>query len=64
MNNTLNEFKKNKINELQILSKLKDFIEFGENLGVEIDKTVKAKLLNATNEISTEKLKIDRKSVV
>ena len=46
MNNTLNEFKKNKINELQILSKLKDFIEFGENLGVEIDKTVKAKLLN------------------
>ena len=58
MNNTLNEFKKNKINELQILSKLKDFIEFGENLGVEIDKTVKAKLLNATNEISTEKLKI------
>jgi GTP-binding protein EngB required for normal cell division len=58
MESTLNEFKKHQTNELQILSKLKDFLEFGENLGVEIDNTVKTKLLNAINEISTEKLRI------
>lgn len=58
MESTLNEFKKHQTNELQILLKLKDFLEFGENLGVEIDNTVKTKLLNAINEISTEKLRI------
>lgn len=58
MENTLNEFKKQQTNELQILAKLKSFIEMGESLGVEIDKTLKIKLLNAINEVETNKLKV------
>lgn len=55
---TLNEFKKQQTNELRILSELEDFIRIGENLGVEIDNTIKIKLENAINEISTQKLKV------
>lgn len=58
MESTLSEFKRQQTNELQILSKLKSFIEKGENLGVEIDKTVKLKLLNAMSEVEANKLKI------
>lgn len=58
MESTLSEFKKQQTNELQILSKLKYFIEMGESLGVEIDKTLKIKLLNAMNEVETNKLKV------
>ncbi len=58
MESTLSEFKKQQTNELRILSKLKYFIEMGESLGVEIDKTLKIKLLNAMNEVETNKLKV------
>jgi GTPase SAR1 family protein len=58
MNTTLSEFKKQQIDELQVLSRLKHFIEIGESLGVEIDKTLKTKLLNAINEVQTNKLKV------
>jgi len=58
MESTLSEFKKQQINELQILSKLKYFIEMGESLGVEIDKTLKTKLLNSMNEVEANKLKV------
>ena len=44
MENTLNEFKNKQVKELQILEKLKKFIEVGEKLGVEIDSTIKSKL--------------------
>ena len=46
MENTLNEFKNKQVKELQILEKLKKFIEVGEKLGVEIDSTI--------NEINNE----------
>lgn len=55
---TLNEFKKQQTNELRILSELENFVRIGENLGVEIDNTIKIKLENAINEISTQKLKV------
>ena len=58
MENTLNEFKNQQVKELQILEKLKKFIEVGEKLGVEIDSTIKSKLFNAMNEVETNKLKV------
>lgn len=58
MESTLNEFKKQQTKELQILAKLKKFIEIGESLGVEIDNSLKTKLLNAINEVETNKLKV------
>jgi len=58
MENTLNEFKNQQAKELQILEKLKTFIEVGEKLGVDIDSTIKVKLLNAMNEVETTKLKV------
>ena len=58
MKNTLNEFKNQQVKELQILEKLKNFIEVGEKHGVDIDSTIKAKLLNTMNEVETNKLKV------
>lgn len=58
MESTLSEFKKQQTIELQILAKLKKFIEMGESLGVEIDSTIKLKLLNAMSEVETNKLKV------
>ena len=52
--NTLNEFKKKQSKEIEIICDLLNFLEMGENLGVEIDKTLKDKLLNAINEVKTE----------
>jgi len=58
MENTLKEFKSQQARELQILEKLKNFIDVGESLGVDIDGTIKSKLLNAMNEVETNKLKV------
>lgn len=58
MQSTLNEFKKQQSNELQILGKLKKFLETGEELGVEIDASLKEKLLKAISEVETNKLKV------
>ncbi len=58
MQSTLNEFKKQQSNELQILAKLKSFIEMGESLGVDIDNNLKTKLLNATTDVENNKLKV------
>lgn len=58
MENTFSEFKNQQAKELQILEKLKNFIEIGEKIGVDIDSTIKTKLLNAINEVETNKLKV------
>ena len=52
--NTLTEFKKQQSKEIEILNNLSSFLEMGENLGVELDKTIKEKLLKAINEGETE----------
>ena len=56
--NTLNEFKKQQSKEIEIICDLLNFLEMGENLGVEIDKRLKEKLLKAINEVKTEKLRV------
>jgi hypothetical protein len=56
--NTLNEFKKQQSKEIEILNNLSSFLEMGENLGVELDKTIKEKLLKAINEVEIEKLRV------
>lgn len=56
--NTLNEFKKQQSKEIEIICDLLNFLEMGENLGVEIDKRLKEKLLNTINEVKTEKLRV------
>ncbi|MCG3717832.1 50S ribosome-binding GTPase [Aliarcobacter butzleri] len=56
--NTLTEFKKQQSKEIEILNNLSSFLEMGENLGVEFDKTIKEKLLKAINEAETEKLRV------
>lgn len=58
MEQTLNEFKTQQNAALEILAKLKTFLEVGESLGVEIDGSLKTKLLNAMSEIETKKLKV------
>ncbi|MDD4855549.1 MAG: 50S ribosome-binding GTPase [Sulfuricurvum sp.] len=58
MNQTLDEFKKQQNGAMEILNKLKDFLEVGEKIGVEIDGSLKSKLFNALNEIATTKLKV------
>lgn len=58
MEKTLSEFKTQQNTALQILEKLKDFLNMGEQIGVEIDNSLKTKLLNAMSDIETKKLKV------
>ncbi len=58
MKNTLNEFKKEQNKEMEILSKLRKFLDVGEGLGVDIDISLKEKLNNAIDEVGTNKLKV------
>jgi GTP-binding protein EngB required for normal cell division len=58
MNQTLDEFKKQQNCATEILNKLKDFLEIGEKIGVEIDGGLKTKLLSVLNEVATTKLKV------
>lgn len=58
MNQTLKEFKKQQTGAIEILNKLKKFLENGEKLGVEIDSHLKSKLLNTMNEFQEKKLKV------
>ena len=51
MKNTLNEFKKEQNKEMEILSKLRKFLDVGEGLGVDIDISLKEKLNNAIDEV-------------
>lgn len=58
MERTLNEFKAQQGRALEILAKLKNFLEAGEKIGVEIDNNLKSKVLKAMSEIETKKLKV------
>ena len=58
MQSTLNEFKKQQSNELQILIQLKSFLDMGEKLGVDIDNNLKTKLLSAMSDVKKNKLKV------
>jgi len=58
MNQTLNEFKQQQKGALAILEKLRVFLNTGEDIGVNIDANLKAKLDNTMNEVETKKLKV------
>lgn len=58
MNKTVNEFKSQQDKALEILTRLKQFLEMGEENGVEIDTMLKEKLLTAINEVEVKKLRI------
>jgi len=58
MNKTVNEFKSQQDKALRILTRLKQFLEMGEENGVEMDTMLKEKLLNAINEVEVKKLRI------
>lgn len=58
MEQTLNKFKQQQKSALVILERLSEFLDTGENIGVNIDVNLKAKLHNAINEVETKKLKV------
>ncbi|AFI04237.1 LeoA/HP0731 family dynamin-like GTPase [Helicobacter cetorum] len=57
-NLTLQEFKKSQTKSLEKLSKLKDYVLKGQDLGVQIDKNLLEKLQNAINEVQNSKLRV------
>ncbi|MDA3046148.1 dynamin family protein [Campylobacter sp. VBCF_06 NA8] len=58
MNETLQEFGKQKSDALEVLQRLKKFLENGENLGIKIDENLKDKLKVAMSETENTKLKV------
>ncbi|WP_411886565.1 LeoA/HP0731 family dynamin-like GTPase [Polaromonas sp. YR568] len=58
MNNTLNAFQARRSRNLQLLQKLSDFLQQGEDAGVSIDANLKAKLQGAIGDVTGGKLKI------
>jgi len=58
MNNTLNAFEALQTQNLQLLQKLSDFLQQGEEAGVRIDPNLKAKLQGAISNVTDDKLKI------
>lgn len=58
MNSTLREFKTQQDKATQILTQLQQFVEQGEEYGVNIDEGIKSKLSNALKSIQGGKLKV------
>ena len=58
MNNTLNAFQARQSQNLQLLQKLSEFLQQGEEAGVRIDPNLKAKLQGAISNVADDKLKI------
>lgn len=58
MNNTLNAYQARRSQNLQLLQKLSDFLQQGEEAGVRIDPNLKAKLQVAVRSVADDKLKI------
>jgi GTP-binding protein EngB required for normal cell division len=58
MNNTLNAFQARQFQTLQLLQKLSDFLQQGEEAGVRIEPSLKAKLQGAISNLAGDKLKI------
>jgi len=58
MNGTLKEFKAQQDKATQILTRLQEFVEQGEEYGLSIDEGVKTKLTNALKSVQDGKLKV------
>lgn len=58
MDKTLNAFKAQQARALKLLGKLQAFLAHGEEVGVDIDVSLKHKLENAINMVAGEKLKV------
>ena len=58
MNTTLNAFQSRQSHNLQVLQQLAEFLQEGEDAGVKIDASLKAKLKGAIGRVADEKLKI------
>lgn len=58
MNNTLTTFQARQSQNLQLLQKLSEFLQQGEEAGVRIDPNLKAKLQGAISNVADDKLKI------
>lgn len=58
MNKTLDAFKKQQSQSLEILNNLQNFLQQGESLGVQIDINLNQKLQTAIQNIADDKLKI------
>lgn len=58
MNTTISTFKSQQDQSLELLGKLLDFLDQGENAGIAIDPTLSSKLRTAIDNVSGEKLKV------
>jgi GTP-binding protein EngB required for normal cell division len=58
MEKTISEFKQQQGSILKILNQLNDFLEIGEQIGVNIDDSVKLKIANAISSVETQKLRV------
>lgn len=58
MDKTLDVFKAQQVRALKLLSKLQTFLVQGEEVGIDIDVSLKHKLENAINMVAGEKLKV------
>lgn len=58
MDKTLDAFKAQQARSLKLLGKLQEFLQQGEDVGVDIDPSLKHKLDNAINTVAGEKLKV------
>lgn len=58
MDKTLDAFKAQQARSLNLLSKLQAFLAQGEEVGVDIDLSLKRKLANAISKVGAEKLKV------
>ncbi len=58
MNETLEQFKRNQKRNQEILKKLLDFVQTGEKYGIKIEESFKAKINNAIQSATDQKLKV------
>lgn len=58
MEHTLNNFKSQQLNSLELLNKLKHFLNQGSEAGVEIDSALEHKLEHAIENVAGDKLKV------
>ncbi|WQY88955.1 50S ribosome-binding GTPase [Helicobacter pylori] len=57
-NETLEQFKKNQKRNQEILKKLLDFVQTGEEYGIKVEESLKDKIHNAIKNVAGQKLKV------
>ncbi|MFP6081617.1 LeoA/HP0731 family dynamin-like GTPase [Helicobacter pylori] len=57
-NETLEQFKRNQKRNQEILKKLLDFVNTGEEYGIKVEESLKDKIRNAIKDVSGQKLKV------